>query len=379
MKRKSFSPSLCLTHACNLNCIYCYQKHSDGMKMSFEVSKKVIKDIFESSPKDCDNIKIKFFGGEPLLEFDLIKDIYEYTHANIKTDKEFIFFATTNGTVLTDEMKSWFVKHNKNFMLGLSLDGMKRSQDYNRSNSFDKIDINFFKNTWPNQGIKMTLSDYSLKYLAENIKYLHSFGFKIKGVNLFEGKYNWDNDDYIKQLIPQLKELVDFYLANENILPNQMFNKNLSSCELTAEDKPQKWCGIGEAAGFYDVDGKKYPCSYMTPMTFSYADLEKLTKVNFHDKTSFVEEDCFNSCYIYPICSTCAAANYQSTKTFFKRDKSRCRIQKLIVLFIADLQAKKIMYKKTNMNEERIYFTIKAIKKIREKYLDEYSNYFLNV
>jgi len=345
--------------------------------MSFEVSKTVIKDIFESAPKDCDIIKIGFIGGEPLLEFDLIKNIYDYTHVNIITQKKFIFFATTNGTVITEEMKLWFEKHKESFLLGLSLDGMKRSHDYNRSNSFDKIDINFFRKTWPNQGVKMTISDYSLQYLAENIIYLHSLGFNIKGVNLFEGKHEWDNLDYIKQLVSQLKELVEFYLFNESTLPNQMFNKDLSSCELAIEDKPQKWCGIGETARFYDINGNKYPCTYMSPMTFSKAEVEATKNINYYDNTLFVDRNCFNNCYIYPICSTCAAANYQSNKTFYERNKSRCRIQKLIVLFVADLQAKKIMYKKTNMSEEQLYFTIKAIKRIKEEYLNEFSDFLL--
>jgi len=376
MEKKSFSPSICVTHACNLDCVYCYQNHSNEQKMSFETAKEVINDIFDSIPKECDLIKIGFIGGEPLLEFELIKNIFYYTHANIKTNKKFIFFATTNGTILTEEMKLWFKMNKESFMLGLSIDGMKHSHDFNRSNSFDKIDINFFKDTWINQGVKMTISEFSLKYLAENIKYLHSFGFNIKGVNLFEGKHDWNNDEYIRQLITQLNELVTFYFTNDNILLNQMFDKDLSSCELKKEDKPKKWCGIGENARFYNVDGKKYPCSYMSPMTFSETDLEYLKNIDYSDENLFFDDYCLNNCYIFPICSTCAAANYQVNNDFFKRDKSRCRIQKLIVLFIADLQAKKIIHKKIDMNDEKLYFTIEAIRKIKEKYYHEFIDFF---
>jgi len=113
-------------------------------------------------------------------------------------------------------MKQWFSEKKDIFKLGLSLDGKKDTHDYNRCNSFDSIDIDFFLNNYPEQGIKMTLSEYSLPHLADDIKYIYSLGFKeIDGVNLAEGAFDWSKDIYIKILMPQLKELVDFYVEND--------------------------------------------------------------------------------------------------------------------------------------------------------------------
>ena len=138
-----FSPTLCLTHNCNLDCIYCYQKHDTGVRMSFDTAKKVIDWIFLNIPSDTKGIEFGFIGGEPLLEFKLIKDIVDYVRAK-DTEEQYIFYATTNGTVLTEEMKKWFEENRHQFVLGLSLDGLKETHDYNRSNSFDKIDFDFF-------------------------------------------------------------------------------------------------------------------------------------------------------------------------------------------------------------------------------------------
>ena len=206
-----FHPTICVTHRCNLSCVYCYQNH-DSNDMSFETAKTCIDWIFDNVPNGTDEIEIGFIGGEPLIKFDLIRKIFEYTKIK-STNYKYFFFATTNGTLLDDEMKKWFTEHKENFILGLSLDGTPATHNYNRSNSFSKIDIDFFKNNWSFQGVKMTLTEFSLEHLAENIKYMHSIGIKnINGVNLFEGDFDWNQERFIKILIPQLQELVEFYV-----------------------------------------------------------------------------------------------------------------------------------------------------------------------
>jgi sulfatase maturation enzyme AslB (radical SAM superfamily) len=170
--------------------------------MPFQTACNAIDWIFTHVPDYADGVEIGFIGGEPLLEFPLLKRIFEYV-CRLKPAVPHIFFATTNGAVLTDDMKTWFTERKDCFWLGLSLDGRKETQDHNRSNSFDKIDIDFFLRNWPEQGIKMTLSEYSLGRLAGDIKYLHSLGFKeIEGVNLAEGSFDWDKDEYLQLIIP---------------------------------------------------------------------------------------------------------------------------------------------------------------------------------
>jgi len=373
-KKLRFSPSLCLTHQCNLDCIYCYEQHKDSLAMTFETAKNCIDWIFENVPKEMDGIEISLTGGEPLLEFELIKKIFEYVFYDNQKEK-IILFATTNGTLLTNEMKEWFYEHREHFYLSLSLDGTRETHNCNRSNSFDAIDINFFRNTWPNQSVKMTLSEYSLFNLADNIKYIHSLGFNIEGANLFEGDFDWGKEKYINMLIPQLKVLVDFYVENISVPLNKMFDKRLDFCE--AKNRPrEKLCGIGTGAIFFDVNGKKYPCNIITPMTLSPVELKNISEINFADNNNFLDDYCFNNCYIYPICDACVGSNYIVNKNFSQRDKRKCRINELIVLFIADLQSKRILKNPSLFEKSILYYTIEAIKNIKEIYFNKFKEFF---
>jgi len=369
-----FAPSLCVTHDCNLSCIYCYQKHNTKHRMSYDTAKKCIDWIFHNIPDYAEGVEIGFIGGEPLLEFDLLKNIVSYT-CNKYHGKDFIFFLTTNGTVLNDEMKEWFSIRKNCFVLGLSLDGARETHNANRCGSFDMIDFDFFLNNWPEQGVKMTLSEFSLSNLANDIKFIHSLGFKrITGVNFAESYFNWSKDEYIGILISQLEELVKFYVDNDFLEINQMLGANLHICEIKNKEK-KKWCGIGVGTIFFDTDGKRYPCPFVTPMTFSEAELNDILTTDFYNEPYFVEDFCFNECYIYPICPTCAGANYLDYKTFKTRNKKSCRIRKLIALFIADLNAKKIVKNPKLYDENDLYNSIEAIKKIRELYLPEFRDY----
>lgn len=360
-----------------MNCTYCYQKHDATSRMTFDTAKKCIDDIFHHIPDYAvDGVEVGFIGGEPLLEFNLLKQILLYTHSKY-SDVEWIFYATTNGTLLDDEMKKWFSANKKSFVLGLSLDGTRETHNANRSNSFDKIDTEFFLRNWPQQGVKMTLSEYSIPRLAENIKFVHSLGFKsIRGVNLAEGAFDWDDEKYIKILIPQLSELVDYYLEDDGVMTNQMLDKHIAVCEAKKPDR-HKWCGIGTGCPFFDVNGEKYPCAFITPMTFSMDEITDILETDFTNNDNFIDDECFNDCYINPICPTCAGANYLKNKTFKTRDKSRCKIQKLIALFAADLQAKKIVKNPKAYDDNTLYYTIEAIKKIRSLYLDEFREFGL--
>lgn len=76
--QNDYAPSLCLTHNCNLSCIYCYQKHDNSNRMNIETAKKSVDWIFANMPLGKSSVTINLIGGEPLLEFKLIQQIYDY-------------------------------------------------------------------------------------------------------------------------------------------------------------------------------------------------------------------------------------------------------------------------------------------------------------
>ena len=377
MSDNTFYPVLGVTHNCNLNCVYCYQKHDKEHRMTLETAKKCIDWIFNNIPPDCENIEISFIGGEPLLEFSLLRQVVEYTLSK-DVEQKIIFYATTNGTILTTEMKNWFVKNKDIFVLGLSLDGTPEVHNHNRDDSFEKIDFDFFHTTWPFQGVKMTLTEYSLYHLADSIKYIHSLGIKeINGVNLFEGEFDWNDEKYVRILIPQLNDLVDFYTVNDKLPLNSMLNRKIQYCEAK-EKEMKKWCGIGTGTVFFDTDGTRRPCQFATSMSFNESDLEKFCNHDFEKEENFVDNECFNNCYIYPVCTHCASANYLTKKSFKEWDKSKCRLHKLMTLYSAEVQARRIVKNPNRYDDETKYNLIKAIKKIKKLYLKEFSEYLIN-
>ena len=139
--------------------------------MDFDTAKRAILDVFDET--GFDGVSIQFMGGEPLLAFPLIKDVSEWLWSkNIKYP--YSLFAATNGTLLNEDMKVWFTANKHRISLGLSFDGDVNTQNTNRSNSASLVDLDYFRDTWPESSVKMTISTDSLKYLCEN-DYLYIF------------------------------------------------------------------------------------------------------------------------------------------------------------------------------------------------------------
>lgn len=373
----SYNPTICVTHRCNLSCVYCYQHTHDARDMSEDIAQACVDDIMHSIPNYAKRVCISFIGGEPLLRFPLIKNLYDYIYSHYQDDRV-VLFATTNGTILSPDMKKWFSDRKDKFVLGLSLDGAKETHDYNRSNSFDQIDIPFFVQTWPDQGPKMTISQKSIETLADNIIFLHEQGFKyINGVNLAEGNFDWADKRLMHVLAQQLSKLVAFYVENPHLILDQSMGRHIEYCASHQKEK-KKVCGIGNNTFFYDIDGKKYPCSYTTPMTFSEEDLEEICNTNFNNIELFVDQECLSNCYLYPVCSNCYGANYSTNHCFSKRCKSKCNLTKIISLYVAELHARRILkYRELYTDETRLYFLIRAIKEIKSQYFEEFREYLV--
>ena len=229
------SITLTLTAQCNLHCVYCYEHSKNDSAMSFDIARSIL----DSEMPECEGqIYIELFGGEPFLAFDNIKRIYDYVNVNWP-DKQWIMFATTNGTLIHDEIQDW-LKNHKRFICGLSLDGNKLMQDINRSNSFDQIDIDFFIKQYPQQAIKMTVSQDTLPFLFDGIVYAHSKGFKVN-CNLAFG-IDWSDKNNVAILERELNKIIEYYLRNPEIEPCSMLNVPIEHLG-TQKDKKEikKW------------------------------------------------------------------------------------------------------------------------------------------
>ena len=140
--------ALCLhiAHTCNLNCSYCFASqgkyHGERAVMSYEVGKRALDFLIENSGTRR-NLEVDFFGGEPLLNFDVVKQLVEYARSIEKEKgKNFRFTLTTNGVLIDDDVIEFANREMSNVVL--SLDGRKEIHDrfrvdYLGNGSFDKI------------------------------------------------------------------------------------------------------------------------------------------------------------------------------------------------------------------------------------------------
>lgn len=311
-----------LTEKCNLSCVYCYEKNDRLITISFEKAISFLENNLNAID-EYNHVIIDFFGGEPFLEFELIKKIYEYLK-NKKYRKTFQFFATTNGTLVHGQIQEWLRNHKQDFSIGLSLDGDKESHDKNRCNSFDLIDLSFFSTEYPNQGIKMTISPESVVELAKNVVYAHGKGFNVS-CNLAYG-VNWDNEKIRNCFSQQLDLLIDFYLKNLNIKPCSLLDG-----PIVYEEKPKfykRFCGNGKSMKVLSPQGKEYGCQLLTPLSSKH----NVSFLNIEDKTQLdkLPEEC-KKCNVLNCCPNCYSANYNNNGDMFKKDSGFCQMQKIII------------------------------------------------
>ena len=140
--------ALCLhvAHTCNLNCSYCFASqgkyHGDRAVMSYEVGKQALDFLMDNSGTRR-NLEVDFFGGEPLMNFRVVKDLVAYARSVEKErGKNFRFTLTTNGVLVDDDVIEWANRECSNVVL--SLDGRKEVHDrfrvdYAGNGSWEKI------------------------------------------------------------------------------------------------------------------------------------------------------------------------------------------------------------------------------------------------
>lgn len=182
--------ALCLhvAHTCNLNCAYCFaaqgKYHGESAIMSFETGKRALDFLVENSGTRR-NLEVDFFGGEPLMNFAVVKKLVKYARSIEKEkNKNFRFTLTTNGMLLDDEVTQFCNREMHNVVL--SLDGRREIHDKYRvdcsgNGSWDKI-VPKFQKFVKERGdkeyyIRGTFTHSNPDFL-EDIKAMLALGFK---------------------------------------------------------------------------------------------------------------------------------------------------------------------------------------------------------
>ncbi len=189
-KRETVVKALCLhiAHDCNLACRYCFAEegeyHGRRALMSYEVGKQAL-DFLIANSGNRKNLEVDFFGGEPLMNFQVVKDLVAYGREQEKIhNKKFRFTLTTNGVLLNDEVMEFANKEMSNVVL--SIDGRKEVNDKmrpfrNGAGSYDLIIPKFQKlaesRNQTNYYVRGTFTHNNLDF-AEDVKHLAELGFK---------------------------------------------------------------------------------------------------------------------------------------------------------------------------------------------------------
>ena len=188
--RQTVVKALCLhiAHDCNLACKYCFAEegeyHGRRAIMSYEVGKKAL-DFLVANSGSRTNLEVDFFGGEPLMNWQVVKDLVAYGRSLEEPyHKKFRFTLTTNGVLLNDDIIEFANKEMANIVL--SIDGRKEIHDYMRPHrggqgSYDEIVPKFKKvaesRNQMNYYVRGTFTHHNLDFAAD-VCHLADLGFK---------------------------------------------------------------------------------------------------------------------------------------------------------------------------------------------------------
>lgn len=249
-QRKTVVKALCLhiAHDCNLACKYCFAEegeyHGRRALMSFEVGKKAL-DFLIANSGNRRNLEVDFFGGEPLMNWQVVKDLVAYGREQEKIhDKNFRFTITTNGVLLNDEIQEFVNKEMDNVVL--SLDGRQEVNDHmrpfrNGKGSYDLIVPKFQKlaesRNQQKYYVRGTFTRENLDF-SKDVLHFADLGFEQISIE------------------PVVGEETDFYSIQEEHLPQIFEEYDILAKELIKREKEGR--GVNFFHFMIDLDGG--PC-----------------------------------------------------------------------------------------------------------------------
>jgi uncharacterized protein len=316
--------ALCLhvAHVCNLNCSYCFASqgkyHGERALMSYEVGKRALDFLVENSGKRH-NLEVDFFGGEPLMNFDVVKKLVAYARSIEKEKgKNFRFTLTTNGVLIDDDVIDFCNKEMSNVVL--SLDGRKEVHDryrvdYAGNGSWDKIVPKFQKLVAARQGkdyyIRGTFTHANPDFL-EDIKVMLDLGFdqlSMEPVVCAPSEPSALTEDDLKVVFKQYEDLA--FLMDKRRKEGKPFTFYHYMIDLKGGPcvyKRISGCGSGTEYMAVTPWGDLYPCHQ-----FVGEEKFRLGSV-FDGITNVKARDEFAACNVYtrPECKDCWAKLYCS-------------------------------------------------------------------
>lgn len=316
--------ALCLhiAHTCNLNCSYCFASqgkyHGERAVMSFEVGKRALDFLVENSGTRR-NLEVDFFGGEPLMNFQVVKDLVAYARSIEKEkNKNFRFTLTTNGLLIDDDVIDFANRECSNVVL--SLDGRKEVHDrfrvdYNGNGSYDTIVPKFQKLVSARGGkdyyMRGTFTHHNPDFL-EDIKTMLDLGFNelsMEPVVCAKGDESALTDEDLPIVMEQYEKLAELMLKRKKEgKPFTFYHYMLDLTGGPCIYKRISGCGSGTEYMAVTPWGDLYPCH-------QFVGEEKFRLGNIYDGVTNTEiQNEFVACNVYARkeCKDCWAKLYCS-------------------------------------------------------------------
>jgi len=348
--RKPVVKALCLhvSHDCNLRCKYCFASMGNfGGKrslMSSETARNAIDFLIDNSD-GRKHLEIDFFGGEPLMNFDVVKDTVAYARSREdETGKKFRFTLTTNGVLLNDEIIRYINDNMDNVVL--SIDGRKETNDRMRtridgSGSYDRILPLIRKvaesRNQDNYYVRGTFTRENLDF-ANDVIHLADLGFKQISVEPVVAAKDTGYDLREEDLPVLFKEYERLALEyTKRATGRDWFNFFHFMIDLSQGpciSKRLGGCGSGHEYLAVTPEGDIYPCHQFVGMSdFKMGNVNtgkfdaKLQEV-FKNANIYAKEDCMK-CWARFYCSGgCAANAFQFNNDINKPYKIGCELER---------------------------------------------------
>ncbi len=327
--------ALCLhiAHSCNLNCSYCFASqgkyHGERALMSFEVGKQALDFLMENS-KGRRNLEVDFFGGEPLMNFDVVKELVAYARSREKEmGKNFRFTLTTNGLLIDDDVIEFANKECSNVVL--SLDGRKEVHDrfrvdYSGNGSWERIVPKFQKLVEARGGknyyMRGTFTHANPDFL-EDIKVMLDLGFNelsMEPVVCAEDDPSALTAEDLPIVLEQYEKLAELMLERRKAgKPFTFYHYMIDLKGGPCVYKRISGCGSGTEYMAVTPWGDLYPChQFVGEEKFKLGDVwngvtNPEMQCQFADCNVYTREEC-RDCWAKLYCSGgCAANAYHAT------------------------------------------------------------------
>ncbi len=362
--------ALHLTLGCNLRCTYCYAGTKVDRSMTPEIAGQSLDFLAGEARRRGDVLRLTFFGGEPLVRFDLIRLVVDRTAAI--PDVDIRFHMITNGTLLTDERIDYFRRAGVDYTL--SLDGVRAAHDLERRTvdgrgSFDRIRARVPKilEADPYVKVNLVITPRNAPYLAESIRFLRETGFRYLNVSPDFGG-DWDAKS-LAVLRKEYRKVADYYVdchrRGRKITITLLDDKIRAHAlhDARAAGAPSA-CDAGGAMLSIAPSGRIYPCLQAVgddgpsdaegAIGDVFGGFDAGRRAAFRAKIAAPPDECrgcafFSRCHNY-----CACANVRATGDPGRPSAFLCEHERMLIP-IADRAAEILWRERNPLFIDRIY------------------------